>query len=476
VSPRDRRRPGLAARLFLAQVLVVVAGAVTTGLLAALAGPPIFHDHLRRAGTAPAEAIQHVEEAYTSASVVSLSVALVAALATAIGVSAYVARRVAHPVAALAEAAADVADGHYAVRVSAPALGPEFDTLTAAFNQLAAGLEAVEATRRRMLADLAHEMRTPLATIEGYLEAAEDGVAVPDEDNLRVLRTQTGRLRRLSDDIAAVSRAEEHHLDLHPRQVSPAELVDAAVAAARPRYTDQGVDLTAHADPDLPPVLADPDRIGQALANLLDNALRHTPRGGRVTVTARAHGAAVDFVVADTGAGIAAEHLPHLFERFYRADPARDRAHGGSGIGLTIVRAVVTAHGGRIDAVSPGPGHGATFVISLPTAGTRHTPPGRRHPSGARREDEQARTRDEAQHTADDLYQRAAERLVAHRMALHATASRATDPEVRAAIRTHVEEVDTIVRDVQAAVVSGRPRAKRRTPAGPPAGRNQRRA
>jgi two-component system sensor histidine kinase BaeS len=375
------RRPGLATRLFLVQVLVVVAGGVTTGMVATLAGPAIFHDHLRRAGTLPPEAEVHVEQAYASASVISLVVALVAALGTAIVVSAYVARRVADPIGALARAAADVADGHYGVRASAPSLSPEFDTLVAAFNRLAASLQAVEATRGRMLADLAHEMRTPLATIEAYLEAAEDGVAVPDEDNLRVLRSQTGRLRRLSEDVAAVSRAEEDQLDLHPRPVGPAEIVDSAVAAARPHYADRGVRLVTEVQAGLPPLVADPDRIGQALTNVLDNALRHTPEGGQVTVTARAGRLGVDFVVADTGAGIAPQHLPHVFERFYRADPARDRARGGSGIGLAIVRAVVTAHGGRVSAASPGPGRGATFVIALPAGAS--TPARASTPAGA---------------------------------------------------------------------------------------------
>ena len=129
--------------------------------------------------------------------------------------------------------------------------------------------------------------------------------------------------------------------------------------------------LTGRAEPDLPPVKVDPDRIGQALSNLLDNALRHTPDGGSLTVVARGGRDTVDVSVSDTGEGIAPEHLPHLFERFYRIDPARDRAHGGSGIGLAIVRAVVAAHGGRVSVHSRGPGRGATFVMSLP-----------RHPAG----------------------------------------------------------------------------------------------
>ncbi len=179
--------------------------------------------------------------------------------------------------------------------------------------------------------------------------------------------------------------------------------------------------------------------------------------------------------MADTGAGIVGEHLPHLFERFYRADPARDRAHGGSGIGLAIVRAVAAAHGGRVSADSPGPGQGATFVISLPTADTGDLPSGRRHPAGTRRPNEHVRTRSDAPQSTEDPVQHAIERLVAHRSALHITASRVADPQVRTDLHTHIDEVDAIVRDVQA-VVAGRPPGERHPPADAQAGRNQRRA
>jgi signal transduction histidine kinase len=364
----SRGRLGLAGRLFLAQVLVVVTGTITVGLVAAVVGPPIFHEHLRRAGQMPANAIDHVEQAYASANAVSLGVALIVALTAALTVSAYLARRVAQPVAAVAGAAADVAGGHYAVRVPAADLGRDFDTLTGAFNLMAARLEAVEATRRQMLADLAHEMRTPLATLEAYLEAAEDGVAVPDEDAVEVMRTQTARLRRLAEDISAVSRAEENQLDLRPRQVAPADLVAAAVNAARARYAAKDVALEYEVPGGLPDVLADPDRMGQVLANLLENALRHTPPAGVVTINAHSTERGVQLSVTDTGEGIPSQHLPHLFERFYRADSARDRSQGGSGIGLAVVRAVVTAHGGRVGVASGGPGAGATFTVTLPAA------------------------------------------------------------------------------------------------------------
>lgn len=370
-----RLRLSLAGRLFAAHAVVLLSGAVTLGLVAAAAGPQIFQDHLRQIpGDVDATAARHVEQAYASASVISLSVALIAALAAALAVSWYLARRVAHPVGQLAAAATGVADGLRRTRVAAPGLGREFDTVAAAFNAMAARLEDLEATRRRLLTNLGHELRTPLATIEAYVDAAEDGVAVAGEDTWTVLRTQAGRLRRLADDIAAVSRAEEHQLDLHRRPVAVADLSTATVAAARPRYAMAGVALHERIGAGLPAVDADPERIGQVLGNLLDNALRHTPPGGRVTVSAERDTAGVRISVADTGEGIDAAHLPHIFERFYRAGSARDSAirsgtGSGSGIGLAIVRAIVADHGGRVTAGSDGPGRGATFTVVLPDAG-----------------------------------------------------------------------------------------------------------
>lgn len=369
---KARLGTGLAGRLFAAQALVVFIGAITLGLVAAAVGPAIFHNHLQQiSGQVDAEASRHVEEAYASASTVSFGIALLAALTAALAVSAYVARRVARPVGQLAVAAAEIAEGRYATRVQRPRLGGEFDTVATSFNAMATRLSDVEETRRRMLADLGHELRTPLATIEAYLDAAEDGVDVDDEDTLSVLRIQTARLRRLTDDIAAVSRAEEHQLDLHLEQTSPADLVHAAVAAARPRYTAKGVALHERIAADLPDVNADAERIGQVLANLLDNALRHTPSHGQVSVALDRDPSGVRIAVDDTGEGIAAEHLPHLFERFYRADAARDRGRGGgSGIGLAIVLALVHEHRGRVTAHSSGPGTGATFTVTLPTTRT----------------------------------------------------------------------------------------------------------
>lgn len=369
-----RRRPrarGLAGRLFLAQALVVVVGGATLWLVAAAAGPAIFHDHLRQAmGELTGEMNQHVEQAYRSASAISVAVGLAASLVAALAVSAYVTRRIAGPVVRLAAAARDVAGGHYAVRVATPAIGTEFATLTESFNAMAERLESVEQTRRRLLADLAHEMRTPVATLDGYLEGLEDGVVTVDAGTLAMLRTQTARLTRLAEDIGAVSRVEEHQLELHRRRLPVVELVEAAVDAARDRYATEDVTLAVEVAEAVPAVHADPDRLGQVLGNLLDNALRHTPPGGRVTVAAAPadDGGSVALTVSDTGEGVPAEHLPHLFERFYRVDRGRDRRSGGSGIGLAIVKALVEAQGGRVSASSDGPGRGASFTVTLPAA------------------------------------------------------------------------------------------------------------
>lgn len=368
MSAAGRARWGFASRLLSAQALVLVAGAATTWVVASLVGPSIFHDHLQRAGVSHlSDEGRHVEEAFGSALLISISVALLAAIMTALAVTWYFTRRVKRSIGQVASAASEVAAGRYEHRVADPGLGVEFATLAESYNSLAQRLGNVEAVRRRMLADLAHELRTPLATVEAHLEAVEDGVRSLDADTLTVIRLSTRRLGRLAVDIAAVSQAEEGTLDIHRRVVAASALASAASEGAHDRFTAKGVHLDTQLDTD-DPVLADPDRIGQVLGNLLDNALRHTPAGAGVTLACRRHDRWIEFVVADSGEGIAPEHLAHVFDRFYRADTARDRTRGGSGIGLSISRALVEAHGGTLTASSPGPGRGATFTVRLSPA------------------------------------------------------------------------------------------------------------
>jgi two-component system sensor histidine kinase BaeS len=360
---------GLGARVFTALLLVVATGMLTAWLVASAVAPGLFHRHMLQAGeSGHAQAILHAEEAFESASGISMAVALAAALAASVAVSLYLTRRLARSLYPLTAAAAEVAGGHYNVRVRRPRLGVEVDGLADAFNRMAGELQRVEETRRRLLDDLAHELRTPVATLGAYLEALEDGVSVLDVDTIGVMQAQTSRLARLAQDVSAVSRAEEGQSSLQLQGVSVEDLVSAAVSAAAERYRAKGVTLLVRAAPGAGRVRVDVDRMGQVLGNLLDNALRYTAPGGQVVVAADRYERGVRITVTDDGEGIAADHVPHLFERFYRADSSRDRAHGGSGIGLAIVKALVEAHGGRAHASSQGPGCGATFTINLPPA------------------------------------------------------------------------------------------------------------
>lgn len=366
-SAEERRRPGFAARLLVAQALVLAAGGITTWLVATAIGPSIFHEHLNQAGVhhTPAET-KHVEEAFSSALLISIGIALLAAVVAALVVSWYFSRRVQGSIRDVATAASEIAAGRHGARVPDPRLGREFTSLAVTFNALAQRLEATDTTRRRMLGDLAHEMRTPLATIDAHLEAVEDGVRPLDEATLGVIRRSTQRLGRLAQDITAVSRAEEGNLDLSLVPVQATEIARAAITVAGDRYRVKNVHLQLDDDPDAGWLRIDPDRIGQVLGNLLDNALRHTDTHGTVTLSCRRRDPWVEFVVADNGEGIAFEDLAHVFDRFYRVDTARDRNHGGSGIGLAIAKALVEAHGGRITAGSKGAGTGAVFTVQLP--------------------------------------------------------------------------------------------------------------
>jgi len=286
----------------------------------------------------------------------------------ALAVTWYFTRRVQRSINAVADAASEIATGRYHSRVPGPGLGGEFDQLAATFNQLADRLDNVEITRRRMLADLAHEMRTPLATLDAHLEALEDGVRDLDEATFAVLRSSTQRLGRLAQDINAVSQAEEGKLEINRALTDPRDLIEAAGRAALDRYRAKGVGLVEDVSATAT-VSVDRERMGQVLGNLLDNALRHTQQGGTVTLSCRTiDDNWVELVVRDSGEGIEPEHLAHVFDRFYRADSARNRQQGGGGIGLTITRALIEAHGGGISADSPGHGRGATFTVRLPIA------------------------------------------------------------------------------------------------------------
>jgi signal transduction histidine kinase len=345
---------------------VVIASIATTTAVAALVGPPMFRRLMDQAVQPAANGKHPYELAFRDATAMSVGIALGVSALTALALSWYLSRRAHRSATALSEAASAVAAGHYDIRVPPPGLGKEFDAVAAAFNKMAQQLGVVDDTRRQMLADLAHEIRTPVAVLDAYMEALEDGVRRLDQDTIATLRDQTRRLTRFSVDVNALSAAERRTTSIDSQWVSSKSLIDTSVAAFAPRYSSKGVGLTSRIADELPTLWADPERLGQVLGNLLDNALRHTSSGGCVEVTATAADDELLIAISDTGAGVAREHLPRLFDRFYRADAARDRQHGGAGIGLSIAKALVDAHGGHIEAHSDGHGTGSTFSVTLP--------------------------------------------------------------------------------------------------------------
>ena len=330
--------------------------------------PGLFHTHVREAlGVVPDAVNDHLDRAFTDAILVALGIAITAAALTAVAVSSFLAMRMLRPIRAMAEGSQRIAAGQYEARV--PEAGEdELGVLGKAFNEMAASLQTAERRRRELVSDVAHEFRTPLATVEGYVEAMSDGTLPRSDENLDVVTQETRRMARLLEDLSKVSMAEERQLDLRLVAAEPWTLIEQAVQAASLAYVEKGVTLDAPKRPGLPPVLVDADRMAEVLGNLLANALRHTPPGGRVEVGAERLGDHLVISVSDTGEGIAARDLERVFERFYRVDPARARSSGGSGIGLTIARAIVAAHGGRMWAESAGRGQGARFAFALPFA------------------------------------------------------------------------------------------------------------
>ena len=275
-------------------------------------------------------------------------------------------RRILRPVEALTAAARRMERGDLSQRVEVHSQD-EIGELAQAFNAMADGLARLEELRRNMVTDVAHELRTPLSNIRGYLEALQDGVIETKPEVIDSLHEEAMLLNRLVDDLRELTLAEAGQLKLERRPVAPADLVDRALEAARAQAAAKGITLQADLPEDLPLVDIDSQRIGQVLGNLLNNALTHTPSGGKVVVAARAKQLTVELSVSDTGEGIPPERLPYIFERFYRADRSRSRATGGTGLGLSIAKQLVEAHGGRISVASQ-LGKGTTFTFTMPVA------------------------------------------------------------------------------------------------------------
>jgi two-component system OmpR family sensor kinase len=281
-----------------------------------------------------------------------------------------VSRSLTAPLSRLAEAARAIGARNLSRRVKVEGT-VEVKDMANAFNEMAAALEQTETLRRNLVADVAHELRTPLTVLQGNLLAILDEVYPMDNVEVARLYDQTRLLSRLVDDLHELSQADAKQLklDLHPVQID--DLVNTTVAKFGSLAEAEGVTLKVEMAPDLPLVMADSGRLSQVLHNLLNNALIHTLKGGQITICTSSSSDKVNLQVKDTGVGIPSENLPHIFNRFYRVDPSRNRNTGGTGLDLAIVKAIVETHGGHVSVVSEGKaGQGSTFTVELPLGRT----------------------------------------------------------------------------------------------------------
>jgi signal transduction histidine kinase len=310
------------------------------------------------------ETYQGIDETFLASINRSLLVAAVAAGLLALLLTVVLSRRVIGPIENLTAAVQRIEAGqlHQKVEVNST---DEVGKLAKAFNSMTGALERNEQLRHHMVSDVAHELRTPLTNLRGYLEGIRDGVILPNRQTVEILYEEADTLGRLVDDLQELALAEARQLHLDFQPVPVGQMVERAVAGMDPRFAAQGATLETNIPPNLPPVWVDELRVQQVLRNLLANALAHSRADDRVTISAQLDGDWVEVAVQDIGEGISAEDLPYIFERFYRADHSRARATGGAGLGLTIAKSLVEAHGGAIWVESQ-PCEGARFTFTLP--------------------------------------------------------------------------------------------------------------
>ncbi len=367
----------LRGRLVLSHLTVVVVATVVLVVASRWLAESFFHAHLidmdrMMAGNGMMmedasrfDMARTIEENFRTSLSSAFGLAILAGIATAVGAALVASHRIARPLTAVRDAARRLASGHYAERVPIPDT-EELASLAEDVNRLAANLEATEQRRIELISEVAHELRTPVATIRGYMEGLLDGVFEPSPEIFAAASREAARLERLTADLSELSRTEEGVIDLDRRAIDVAALVDEIAERWRPRFEAKSIRLMVDASAGTV-VEGDPDRLTQIITNLLSNALRYTDAGGRVTVTVDSAGAEARMTVTDDGRGLSPDELDRIFERFYRADPS---VSGGTGIGLTIARDLARLHGGDLTAASPGPGRGASFTLHLPLVPT----------------------------------------------------------------------------------------------------------
>lgn len=360
-------------KLFISYLVVVLIGALVLAETTSYTAPLTFQRHIesmrhmmdgpthQSSAALEAELNQSFRDALNS----SLLIAFVAATLTAGSVSFYVSRRILRPVRQLVAASQRIADGHYDEQLTATT-HDELGDLTRSFNQMAQKLAETETMRQHLIADVSHELKTPLASIKAYMEGLQDGVIPTIPETFRQIQQEASRLERLVHDLQELSRAEAGQLQLQATPLDLKGLVQTTVDWMQPQFISKTVHLACWLPPSSVIVTGDHDRLRQALLNILGNALQYTPTGGQVSVQLQTKGHRAHLRVKDSGVGLADTDLSRIFQRFYRVDQSRARASGGSGIGLTIARHIVWAHQGDLWAESAGLGYGSTFHFDLP--------------------------------------------------------------------------------------------------------------
>ena len=307
-----------------------------------------------------------IEESFISSVNKSLLIAIGAAGVVALLLTLLLSQSITGPIGELTSAAREMGKGDLSQRVDVKT-GGELGELADAFNAMADGLELLEQLRRNMVTDVAHELRTPLSNIRGYLEAIRDGVVEPSSETITSLYEEAMLLNRLIEDLQELALAEAGQLKLERQPIHIADILEKAVVLVEPQARKKGVRVECDVPQDLPVVDADAGRMVQVMRNLLNNAITATPPGGEICVTAREIDSIVEVSVRDNGSGIEPEHIPFIFERFYRPDKSRARKTGGAGLGLAIVKQLVEAHGGEIGIQSE-VGRGTTVTFTSPVA------------------------------------------------------------------------------------------------------------
>jgi histidine kinase len=365
----------LAWKLFASYLVVLVVGALVLDISVSYTAPVAFERHTQEMrgmmrgnmmqGDGMQQLVDDLDENFRDAVNAALLRSTLAAAIAAILVSLFVSQRITQPIRQLVSASQRIAAGEYNTHIELNSRD-ELGDLTRNFNSMAAKLADTESMRQQLIADVSHELKTPLASITGYMVGLQDGVIPADAETFQKVQREADRLQRLVHDLQELSRAEAGSLAMSIQPVDAVQLAKDAVEWIRPQYDDKGVELSLQVPAVSVSVRGDYDRIRQVLLNLLGNALQYTPPGGKVALILERDQDFAHFQIRDTGIGITPENLEHIFQRFYRVDKSRSRASGGSGIGLTVASHIVRALNGEIWAESAGINQGSTFHYTLP--------------------------------------------------------------------------------------------------------------